>query len=813
MMVILLLLCGTQVSLQAVKKKKSLETSRVKLLDFYSYPQCRQDFVDQMVNMWCGFTSDDHVNEIIRIFYSHVANNRVERVKELLDDVSLSEDVKNILIRYQGPLECTDNNAFTAFQLAVVKNYIEMARLLVQYGANINFCDLHGNSTLCLAVNYGLYDMVAFLLSHDDISVNVSSPRGLTPLIVAVTKGDVAMVRALLVRKDIEINAFDCIPRLEQNSNKGSFLHIKRLMVHINYVRHGKSAELLQEVSVGGNNFFHSIAEVGNPIDVVNVPASAMIMAQPNDAGDYPIHTAIKLCSTCKNPDVFGGYQRVIRMFLHTDRASLNYKTKLGLTPLHIAAHGNFGDLILLLLRCGADPDAEALLGGQLVTPRTMAERTGHLVAFNQLAELTLQYRNLQEAMNQHTNALFATAQEHVVSQEVLMRAGLDQVTDAERSSIERMCNFDLDRMAEAKKQREAFVREQEILRMQALAPVIQGEKSARSQLKEEEKVVAEQLCRYQQLLRELPAKRIAMQRELLVFEEQEQHDRKVLVASCVNECVSILEQVERKERRLIDHERMHFYQKLYQECLQEKLCLEREYLIKAEGAAREVEVQLERKRFAEFPKRQARLHVQDHEQLLRHRVDRERDSWVVHLEACQQVLGLVFQEKEVFFSESCAEMMDLIEVFNANAPLQQQVVQPETQQVMRPVMYDVGSDPMPSDSSFKQVFDYAVCRGNVGLVSALLFDPAAAGFLEFPVTGQAGKTPLFVAIEHGDYGMVQCLLYYGARAACNGYTPLAWAEGQLAVISRYTHSPYGSPVRRDALVHIIQLLANQPSV
>jgi ankyrin repeat protein len=81
---------------------------------------------------------------------------------------------------------------------------IEIARLLVKNGADVDLIDKYGITPLHIAVRYNIPDLVS-LLVEKGADVNIENDYGFTPLILAVHLNNVEMVR-LLVEEGVDVN-------------------------------------------------------------------------------------------------------------------------------------------------------------------------------------------------------------------------------------------------------------------------------------------------------------------------------------------------------------------------------------------------------------------------------------------------------------------------------------------------------------------------------------------------------------------------------------------------------------------------------
>ena len=85
----------------------------------------------------------------------------------------------------------------------------DLAKVLVESGANVNATDVHGDTALMEACREGHLNIVELLIEHGanlNAAVNVGVGQGYTPLIYAAESGHVNVVKCLL-KHDANINA------------------------------------------------------------------------------------------------------------------------------------------------------------------------------------------------------------------------------------------------------------------------------------------------------------------------------------------------------------------------------------------------------------------------------------------------------------------------------------------------------------------------------------------------------------------------------------------------------------------------------
>jgi ankyrin repeat protein len=108
------------------------------------------------------------------------------------------EKVKALLESHGEWLNKPDQNQKTPLHLALESGHIDMARYLIEQGADINLLDKDKSSPLHNAAYLGRLEIVDLLLKKGAASLNEGNFRGQTPLHFACEKGYPEVVTRLL---------------------------------------------------------------------------------------------------------------------------------------------------------------------------------------------------------------------------------------------------------------------------------------------------------------------------------------------------------------------------------------------------------------------------------------------------------------------------------------------------------------------------------------------------------------------------------------------------------------------------------------
>ncbi|XP_042726685.1 ankyrin-2 isoform X13 [Lagopus leucura] len=216
----------------------------------------------------------------------------------------------------------TTESGFTPLHIAAHYGNVNVATLLLNRGAAVDFTARNGITPLHVASKRGNTNMVKLLLDRGG-QIDAKTRDGLTPLHCAARSGHDQVVELLLERG---------APLLARTKNGLSPLHMAAQGDHVECVKH-----LLQHKA---------------PVDDVTL--------------DYL--TALHVAAHC-------GHYRVTKLLLDK-RANPNARALSGLTPIHVAAFMGHLNIVLLLLQNGASPDVTNIRGE---TALHMAARAGQV--------------------------------------------------------------------------------------------------------------------------------------------------------------------------------------------------------------------------------------------------------------------------------------------------------------------------------------------------------------------------------------------------------------------------------------------------
>jgi len=148
-----------------------------------------------------------------------------------MDSINLFEDIKNKSAAYirqfietNIPSVNTVNPVgLTALHFAAEhESNVEVAKVLISMGANVNFKGSGGITPLHLAVTYGNIEMAKVLMSNG-ADVNVKEDNGMTPIHIAALAGRTSAGKNVEIAKILVSNGADVNARSNINPQGYSY--------------------------------------------------------------------------------------------------------------------------------------------------------------------------------------------------------------------------------------------------------------------------------------------------------------------------------------------------------------------------------------------------------------------------------------------------------------------------------------------------------------------------------------------------------------------------------------------------------------
>uniref|UniRef100_A0A8D3CEM5 Ankyrin 2 n=1 Tax=Scophthalmus maximus TaxID=52904 RepID=A0A8D3CEM5_SCOMX len=249
----------------------------------------------------------------------------------------------------------TTESGFTPLHIAAHYGNVNVATLLLNRGAAVDFTARNGITPLHVASKRGNTNMVRLLLDRGS-QIDAKTRDGLTPLHCAARSGHDIPVELLLERG---------APLLARTKNGLSPLHMAAQGDHVECVKHLLQHKApVDDVTLDYLTALHVAAHCGHyRVTKLLLDKRANSNARALN-GFTPLHIA------CKKNRV-----KVMELLVKYG-ASIQAITESGLTPIHVAAFMGHLNIVLLLLQNGASPDVSNIRGE---TALHMAARAGQV--------------------------------------------------------------------------------------------------------------------------------------------------------------------------------------------------------------------------------------------------------------------------------------------------------------------------------------------------------------------------------------------------------------------------------------------------
>jgi ankyrin repeat protein len=272
-------------------------------------------------------------------------------------------EVARVLLEHGADAMTLDVDESTPLHLASERGHVEIARVLLERSADVNSQDVDRWTALHHASRGGHREITRFLLEHG-ADAKARNQDESTPLHLASGCGLVDIARVLL-KQGADANAQDAEgwTPLHQASG-GGHVEVVRLLLE-----HGASTSTQEhDVKMSAKD-----GSLWAPLHLACQEGYLDIVRLLLDSGENPNakngdqQTPLSLASS-------NGKSRVV-LFLLEKGAKLNSQDRQKRTPLHGASENGYIEVMFLLLNGGADVNAQ---DAHLWTPLHMASKTGN---------------------------------------------------------------------------------------------------------------------------------------------------------------------------------------------------------------------------------------------------------------------------------------------------------------------------------------------------------------------------------------------------------------------------------------------------
>ncbi|XP_069599914.1 ankyrin-2 isoform X31 [Ranitomeya imitator] len=302
-------------------------------------------------NMVVAILLENDTKGKVRLPALHIAARKDDTKSAAL----LLQNDHNADVQSKMMVNRTTESGFTPLHIAAHYGNVNVATLLLNRGAAVDFTARNGITPLHVASKRGNTNMVKLLLDRGG-QIDAKTRDGLTPLHCAARSGHDTAVELLLERG---------APLLARTKNGLSPLHMAAQGDHVECVKHLLQHKApVDDVTLDYLTALHVAAHCGH------YRVTKLLLdkrANPNARalnGFTPLHIA------CKKNRI-----KVMELLVKYG-ASIQAITESGLTPIHVAAFMGHLNIVLLLLQNGASPDVTNIRGE---TALHMAARAGQV--------------------------------------------------------------------------------------------------------------------------------------------------------------------------------------------------------------------------------------------------------------------------------------------------------------------------------------------------------------------------------------------------------------------------------------------------
>ncbi|XP_058447921.1 serine/threonine-protein phosphatase 6 regulatory ankyrin repeat subunit A isoform X2 [Malaya genurostris] len=263
-------------------------------------------------------------------------------------------------------LKATTTNGDTALHLAARRKDVEMARILIDYGANVDLQNGDGQTALHIAAAEGDEAMVKYFYTVR-ASASIIDNQDRTPMHLAAENGHASIIEILADKFKASI--------FERTKDGSTLMHIASLNGHAECATTlFKKGVYLHMPNKGGARSIHTAAKYGH----VGIISTLLNKGEKVDVPTNDNYTALHIAVRSAKP-------AVVETLLGFGAEVHVRGGKLRETPLHIAARVRDGDrCALMLLKSGASAN-KTTDDGQ--TPVHVAAKYGNVLTLDQLLE------------------------------------------------------------------------------------------------------------------------------------------------------------------------------------------------------------------------------------------------------------------------------------------------------------------------------------------------------------------------------------------------------------------------------------------
>lgn len=265
-----------------------------------------------------------------------------------------SVECADILLKHHAKLNKLDKKGSSPLYKAFKPQSITMAKLLIHSNADLTVVEKDKHTALHYAINMGNAEIVKLLLSNKKLNPNAANTSGETPLHLAASKGFSEII-TLLLAYNTDIN--------QRNNDGFTPLHLATQNGHLESVTILLDHHAKINLTTDSGFTPHHLAAQNGHLHILKILSKYKAdFNQPTPSGYTPLHFAA----------VKGHLDTLICLLEF--KVDVNQQTVSGLTPLHLAAKDGHFKIIEVLLAHNAKVDLPTPEG---LTPLHFAAQKG----------------------------------------------------------------------------------------------------------------------------------------------------------------------------------------------------------------------------------------------------------------------------------------------------------------------------------------------------------------------------------------------------------------------------------------------------
>jgi ankyrin repeat protein len=224
---------------------------------------------------------------------------------------------------------------------AITREYHDIAKLLIEAGANLNIENRYGLTPLQLAIKYNNTEIINHLINHG-ADVNRPDKKGETLLHWSIWNGEYDIAELLIKSGRVNLNFKNTVA-----SDTPLIFAIYKDQLEIVKLLIENGADFTSS-NKDGNTPLHSAITLNRSREIIDFLIQKNMEIAPENASDgIPLHWAVN-----------AGDLKVVKL-LYEREEPLNIKDGNGNTPLHNAIKKKFTNIALFLIQNGAELSVE----------------------------------------------------------------------------------------------------------------------------------------------------------------------------------------------------------------------------------------------------------------------------------------------------------------------------------------------------------------------------------------------------------------------------------------------------------------------